>query len=262
MDCLSPKGIANPKTGESMRVRCGKCLPCRNSRAGSWTIRLIEQEKCSNDNKFVTLTLDEEHITYALNHPTLNKRDLQLFFKRLRKKYPEEKFKYYAVGEYGSNTKRPHYHMIIFRNKSGKTDFEWKVLGTWNNGFIHVGDVTTASIRYVAGYLEKGIYGEDLDEEIQREFSIMSKGLGEEYINKTKKYHEENNKFEYHTGGGKFTALPRYYREKMFSDEARRIYAEDIKEKYASNTPLQEENKYQALRDRIKAKQSLKNQRK
>lgn len=48
----------------------------------------------------------------------LVKSDLQKFFKRFRKlfayAFPETIFKYFAVGEYGSQTFRPHYHIALF----------------------------------------------------------------------------------------------------------------------------------------------------
>ena len=45
---------------------------------------------------------------------SLRKRDFQLFMKRLRKKYSDDRIRFYACGEYGSETFRPHYHAILF----------------------------------------------------------------------------------------------------------------------------------------------------
>lgn len=48
----------------------------------------------------------------------LVKSDLQKFFKRFRKlfsyAFPSYSFKYFAIGEYGSQTFRPHYHIALF----------------------------------------------------------------------------------------------------------------------------------------------------
>lgn len=50
--------------------------------------------------------------------PYLRKDDLQLFFKRLRyyvtKRLPQEKIRYFAIGEYGPVHFRPHYHLLLF----------------------------------------------------------------------------------------------------------------------------------------------------
>ena len=42
--------------------------------------------------------------------PYVCNRDLDLFFKRLRSYYPDEKLRYYAVSEYGPTSFRPHWH--------------------------------------------------------------------------------------------------------------------------------------------------------
>ena len=73
---------------------------------------------------FVTLTYDDFHIPKAY-YPdpetgevhtsyTLCKRDFQLWMKRLRKKFSDDKIRFFACGEYGGQTKRPHYHAIVF----------------------------------------------------------------------------------------------------------------------------------------------------
>ena len=50
--------------------------------------------------------------------PYLRKFDLQLFFKRFRyyvaKRFPKEKVRYFAIGEYGPVHFRPHYHVLLF----------------------------------------------------------------------------------------------------------------------------------------------------
>lgn len=47
--------------------------------------------------------------------------DLQRFFKRFRKyikkHYGERNFKYFAIGEYGSSSARPHYHIVIMSDE-------------------------------------------------------------------------------------------------------------------------------------------------
>ena len=48
--------------------------------------------------------------------PYLCNRDLDLFLKRLRSYYPNEKIRYYAVSEYGPTTYRAHWHLLLFSN--------------------------------------------------------------------------------------------------------------------------------------------------
>ena len=67
---------------------------------------------------------------------TLQKSDLQKFFKRLRKK-THEKISYYAVGEYGDNTQRPHYHIILFNAIPRIVEAAWSI-DTCSNGHCHL----------------------------------------------------------------------------------------------------------------------------
>lgn len=48
--------------------------------------------------------------------PYVCNRDLDLFLKRLRSYYPDEKLRYYAVSEYGPTSLRPHWHLLLFSN--------------------------------------------------------------------------------------------------------------------------------------------------
>lgn len=61
-------------------------------------------------NMFITLTYDNNHIPAD---GSIDKRELQLFFKRLRKKINPIKIKYLACGEYGEKFGRPHYHACV-----------------------------------------------------------------------------------------------------------------------------------------------------
>lgn len=102
----------------------------------------------------------------------LSKIDLQLFLKRLRKnltKFTDEKIRYYAVGEYGPQTFRPHYHLLLFFDSpqtqqalSFCISQAWKAR-TDNNGFrsvaprkigrIDIQLVSGSASSYVAGYV-------------------------------------------------------------------------------------------------------------
>ena len=89
-------------------IPCGKCEACVQNKALEWTARLMKEAEEWKYTYFVTLTYDDNHVK------DLNKRDLQLFLKRFRKKTGFE-MKYYITGEYGEMTFRPHYHAIFLR---------------------------------------------------------------------------------------------------------------------------------------------------
>lgn len=62
----------------------------------------------------------------------LHYKDLQDFFKRLRYNLNGQKFIYFACGEYGDTTKRPHYHVVICFPKSIDFDgFSSSVVKSW-----------------------------------------------------------------------------------------------------------------------------------
>ena len=104
--------IVNGVTMGYIPFPCGKCPPCQKRRISGWSFRLTKHGQVSNTSQFVTLTYDESNVTKSENGlQTIRKTDLQKFFKRLRK-LNHEKISYYAVGEYGDKTQRPHYHLV------------------------------------------------------------------------------------------------------------------------------------------------------
>lgn len=157
---------------------------------------------------------------------TLRKRDFQLFMKRLRKLCPDAKLKYYAVGEYGTQNNRPHYHAIIFNCKNPDHYNE-----SWGLGQIHVGQVTGDSIAYTMKYIDKpGVRRLHARDDRELEFPLMSKGLGANYLSpEIIHYHKSDLSRMYVTKeGGHRVALPRYYRQKIYTDTDLKLQVELI----------------------------------
>lgn len=152
MRCISPILIKNGQRRDY--VPCGKCNFCLQNRRADWTFRLRQELKKSKSSYFLTLTYEEKNVTRNPESglPELSKRTLQLFIKRLRKEnarlvpWP---LRYYAVGEYGTQTERPHYHIIIFNLSQ---ELSKRLVDIWLLGQCHVGDVSAASIHYVTKY--------------------------------------------------------------------------------------------------------------
>ena len=224
MQCTRPFHIKNPDRfkykkpnelvgDEWLDVPCGHCLACRIARTREWTVRLLHESEFWEDTSFVTLTYDDEHL--PLNG-SLVPRDLTLFFKKLRKDLGDKKIKYYACGEYGDTYGRPHYHAIIF----GLSPKDKKLIeDNWQKGFVKIGCVTYDSCRYVAGYVQKKLYGKASKEYEEKgiiaPFSRMSKGLGERYVDKYwNKLYDMNTV----TVRGVPMGLPRYYQKKLDYD--------------------------------------------
>lgn len=141
---------------------------------------------------FVTLTYDDKH-----NDGNLHPEHIRDFLKRFRKEIEPRRIRYFAVGEYGDETDRPHYHMAIFGYPTcqrGRTRHDLRKLGgvccdvceqirsKWNFGAIDSGSLTEHSAQYIAGYVTKKMTAKD-DPRLQGrhpEFARMSNrpGLG------------------------------------------------------------------------------------
>lgn len=157
-------------------VPCGQCMPCRINKKREWVGKmLLEHAHSPVQGTFATLTYNPQH------HPengSLDVTELQRYIKRLRKRVGS--FRYFGVGEYGSKTWRPHYHVVLFGLPAHV--FEKPIRDAWSVdgeeiGFVQVGEVTRASISYVAGYTTKKMTANDHPELHGRkpEFSVMSK---------------------------------------------------------------------------------------
>ena len=159
--CITPINLKKETVTQKLKdnyfmqqVPCGKCIECLKLRVNSWFVRLMNEQKHSETSLFITLTIDDENLEYSEDwQPQLCYRDVQLFIKKLRKqnaKHTKNKIKYFAVGEYGGLTSRPHYHLIIF-NVHDREDIE----KCWNLGYVHIGKMEPASTYYTLKYALK-----------------------------------------------------------------------------------------------------------
>lgn len=177
-----------------IEVPCGKCLECRIQRTRQWADRCVLEAKQYKYNYFVTLTYDDNHLPIK---NSLDSKDLQLFMKRLRKKFKGIKIRFLACGEYGDISWRPHYHLLLFncpipdlsyvfmhrdvvdidlttgkniygpyqndlRPPKAHSDlmFSKTIYDLWQyKGFISVGPVNYDTAAYVAQYINKKLDG-------------------------------------------------------------------------------------------------------
>lgn len=216
--CDSPFYVRHELTGENMPFPCGRCPVCKRRRVSQWVFRMMKEDERQKFGHFVTLTYDTKHVPIT-DHGfmTLCKRDFQLYMKRLRKLCKGDKLKYYCVGEYGTKRMRPHFHAIIF----GVSDID-RFSDAWQLGNVYVGKVSGDSVAYTCKYMDKErkIPLHSRDDRI-KEFSLMSHGLGENYLTDAMvAYHKSDLSRNYvTTKTGYRVALPKYYRDKIFSDD-------------------------------------------
>lgn len=226
MRCVAPVRIRHP-IHQFVDVPCNKCYACLIRRQKEWIVRLSQEAKSSSDVHFVTLTYDEQSLPWGSILPVLDKKGIQKFMKRLRKGL-QPGIKYYLVGEYGTITKRPHYHMIIYNTGLNKDQLTIKLLNAWRDqdkmltGHLQceVPDQNHGVMDYVAKYLVKS---DNIDYEV-KPFALMSKGLGKRYIEKSSEFHTSDLSRNYTVlpGGVKYP-LPKYYKEKMLNEDQRQI---------------------------------------
>jgi hypothetical protein len=191
----SAKGLQSTET----ELPCGQCIGCRLDRARKWAIRCVHEASLYEDNCFITLTYDD------FNYPengSLNKRDFQLFMKRLRFKYEDARIRYFHCAEYGNDFQRPHHHACIF-GFDFPDKYAWSIRkdyiiyrsdileSLWSFGFVSLGACNFDTACYVARYIMKKQNGPNADEHYQGrlpEFITMSRrpGIGREWFNKYK----------------------------------------------------------------------------
>lgn len=215
-------GKYNPKQKEGsvlpvIPIPCGKCLGCRLDYARRWADRLILELDHTGKGIFLTLTYNDEHVprVYVREEEidimcgqTLDVRDVQLFMKRLRKKFSDREIRFYLVGEYGSTTDRPHYHAIIFglcledffdcikigQNELGQDYFTSGLMSSiWSDnenkpmGYTLMSEVSYKTCAYVARYCMKKAFNlpygyftlpEFMRNGFKAEFTLMSRRPG------------------------------------------------------------------------------------
>lgn len=207
---------------EFIDIPCGKCLGCRLDYSRQWADRCLMELEEHESAYFLTLTYDDDHLPFGECYdaddvlmpftyvdeetgecgrlPTLRKRDVQLFHKRLRERLGQ-KIRYFTAGEYGDNTGRPHYHSIefgleipdlkVYSIKDGYNLYESALLDEiWGLGKVIIGDCTWETCAYTARYVMKKWNGKLKEwydvHNVSPEFILMSRrpGLGRAYYEK------------------------------------------------------------------------------
>lgn len=151
MSCCNPVIRLNPLTHKNMLVPCRKCIQCRISQRSPWELRLRnELQRYHYIGSFVTMTYsdDKYDVRKGLNYEHLDK-----YWHDLRKAGYD--FKYYCVGEYGSQTARCHYHALLFGIDPSERYNLWKIWDKCYYPRFTATNITTGRIRYTLKYMDK-----------------------------------------------------------------------------------------------------------
>lgn len=254
MDCFNPLYLDDPDFFEFNReirdknlslsprliaVPCGHCEACIYNSAQEWRSRINEEYRVSQNALFVTLTYNDDSLPFARGTsfdgeckvvPCVSKRDIQLFFKRLRSRFESQfgvsRLRYFLVSEYGPTTLRPHYHAILFNlpsytagDKRSLFDTSEIIAEEWNLGFVKCDDVNPARIGYITKYLSCVT---DLPSEYVRPFRLMSRrpAIGATYLDRDYLVNWHKRKLATYIPDGKFKIrMPRYYRRRIFDED-------------------------------------------
>lgn len=232
----TPDGVVFSELGRhdivgSIELPCGQCIGCRMRRASDWSLRVMHEASQWPENCFVTLTYGRDKLP---PNGSLEHRDVQLFFKRLRK-HVKRPVRFYMCGEYGPLQGRPHYHACLFnvdfredrvlagRSASGEVFYSSATLARlWGHGIVSVQDLTPETASYCARYIMKKALGEsaktayaDVDEDgviTQRrpEYAAMSlkPGIGATWF---EKYRRDVFPHDFVVQNGQERQVPKYY---------------------------------------------------
>lgn len=243
----------SPLSGRKwMKVPCRHCWACQLNYSAEWATRIMLEAKESPNNWFITLTYDEKHVprfeelkvTYKeedinknISYSTISflddgnfkyslyPEDVRRFLNSLRKYFSRKGhtgIKFFYCGEYGTNTERPHYHMILMNCpldplqfyspkvdplhkkahwKSKELDKYWSETNPKDPknddaripiGFVDIAELEWSCAAYVARYCTKKLTFDQNKEEIYYsqgrlpEYIRMSNGIGKKYFEKYK----------------------------------------------------------------------------
>lgn len=150
-----------------LKLPCGKCPECQKDYYTQWATRGSRELQRWPISLFITLTYDDDHLP---EDRSLNKKHVQDFIKRVKKhaqSTKENPVRQIYCGEYGTQTSRPHYHVILFnfdledkkpfrRTDQGDTIYHSQVLrNLWPFGNSEFGIAKPGAIAYLFKYILK-----------------------------------------------------------------------------------------------------------
>lgn len=220
-------------------------------------MRCMHEKRLYDMSSFLTLTYDPKKLPVDGG---LSFDDFQKFMKRVRH-LTGDGLRFYACGEYGEMSGRPHYHALFLNydfidrvrynanSRSGAPLYTSKTLEKyWTSGLCVIGDVTFDSCAYVARYIMKKaigasnapdnlVYNPDTGSYLEPEFVTMSTrpGLGKGYYDK---YLSEVYRHDSVVINGREVRPPRFYDTKFaVEDPVRMDQVKELRREKALSMP-------------------------
>ena len=255
MACLVGRRIVNPhykkihperhyvlyghKPDYYIDVDCGVCINCVNKYKSTWHFRLQKEfEYMSIDELkkvyYVTLTMAPQW--YNEDKRTIGVL-IRRFLERVRK-HTKKSVKHFLITERGEDPDGEHrIHLHGFFFDCSWSHLIWKF---WAYGFVKVkplyneAGISGDFIGYCTGYITEFIDNVIVDK-FDKPHVFCSKKLGKAYADDPRNihYHHQNDGLLPFatTYDGRSRSLPRYLRQKIFTDEERKI----MKDEYFNN---------------------------
>ena len=210
-------------------VNCGKCLNCISNKKREYGLRAsVEIEKFQN-KIFATLTYNDLTVPYNVNANkeaklSLREEHAKNFIKRVRQQLKRDfsgnQLKYFMCGEYGSQTLRPHYH-IVAGSEGAITSI---IKNKWEYGETKIERIISRkAISYTVGYTDKKIYQKTYAgrDDTFHKFSV---GMGKDWFHKQWEEGKITAEHYYIETQNYIQALPIYFKNLI----KKQFYAEDL----------------------------------
>ena len=240
--CLYPVFVKNPKYKPNKKnkgkppickdkrllyipIKCGYCIECRKEKQREWRVRL-EEELRSNYGYFITLTISPEGIKeleektelkWKENPNEIATKGLRLFLERVRKDTGKS-MRHWCVTELGEDNDRIHLHGVFFGQRSAEL-----IKKHWKYGFIFIGQYCNSrSVNYMTKYMLKV----DVKHKEFKQIVLASPGIGDGYFDRLdwqwqKQNYEKIEVPTYTFRNGTKMAMPKYYKNKLFTEQER-----------------------------------------
>lgn len=226
-------------------IPCGNCEVCRKKKAREWQIRLQQDIKDYSNGQFVTLTFSNEAYTTLYNiveHEYRHSQDtfftqysidnaiaklaVRRFLERWRKKY-KKSIRHWLVTELGhKGSENIHLHGILYTEHWQDIKAIWQYGYVWD-GYTKLGKrinyVTEQTVNYMTKYVNKI----DKKHQLYKSIILCTAGIGSGYTKTTEAkkhiFNFEKTDETFRTNTGHKMALPKYWKNKLFTDEEREL---------------------------------------
>lgn len=236
-----------PKDERQLYIKgcsCGWCYECRNKNANQWRVRLKEEVKANQFKNmiFATFTFSEEEyskLAKEVRGDEVEKygdiagdidnevaaKAIRYWSEGIRHKHGKQPRRWLVTERGGNETERVHIHGVIFTDLNNDT-----ILKSWKFGIADDGRSTGRQgwvNEQTINYITKYVFKTDSKHIDFKGRIFASAGIGKAYLeddlNRYRhRYQGEKTNTTYTDSQGYTCGLPKYYRDRLYTEEERR----------------------------------------